>query len=52
MKGYQNRYFILDEERGVLDYYMPEDKRKSNHVRGSINLAGCNIAPDDQVNFF
>ena len=53
MKGYQNRYFVVDEERGVLDYYMPEDKRKPNHLRGSIALAECNIAPseDDSQTF-
>lgn len=53
MKGYQNRYFVVDEERGVLDYYMPEDKRKVNHLRGSIALGECNIAPseDDSQTF-
>lgn len=54
MKGYQNRYFVVDEERGVLDYYMPgEDKRKPNHLRGSIALSECNIAPseDDSQTF-
>lgn len=52
MKGYQNRYFVVDEERGVLDYYL-EDKRKPNHLRGSIALSECNIAPseDDSQTF-
>lgn len=32
---------------------MPEDKRKSNHIRGSLNLVDCNIAPseDDSQTF-
>jgi alkyl sulfatase BDS1-like metallo-beta-lactamase superfamily hydrolase len=55
MKGYQNRYFVVDERRGLLNYYMPEDvpKRRWTHVRGSINLINSNIAPseDDSQTF-
>ncbi|XP_066996822.2 oxysterol-binding protein-related protein 11 isoform X2 [Anabrus simplex] len=47
MKGWQYRWFILDPETGVLDYFLNESERKQR-PRGSVHLAGAVISPSDE----
>jgi len=52
LRGYQNRYFILDPSRGTLEYYLPQDNKRL-HPRGFIILSGGIITPseDDSQTF-
>ncbi|KAJ9586004.1 hypothetical protein L9F63_020342 [Diploptera punctata] len=47
MKGWQFRWFVLDPETGVLDYYLNESERKQR-PRGSVHLAAAVISPSDE----
>jgi hypothetical protein len=47
MKGWQYRYFKIDPEQGILEYYMP-DEPKRVRPRGSIHLQGAVISPSDE----
>eukprot|EP00794_Sanderia_malayensis_P016873 gene16873-18578_t len=47
MKGWQNRWFVLDPEKGTLTYFL--DKERVKHTpRGSVHLIGAVIAPSDE----
>jgi len=47
MKGWQNRWFVLDAERGTLAYYLDKDKVRQG-PRGSVHLSGAVIAPSEE----
>jgi len=47
MKGWQFRYFKINPEQGILEYYMP-DEPKRVRPRGSIYLQGAVISPSDE----
>ncbi|XP_069693111.1 oxysterol-binding protein-related protein 11-like isoform X2 [Periplaneta americana] len=47
MKGWQFRWFVLDPETGVLDYFLNESERKQR-PRGSVHLAAAVISPSDE----
>ncbi|XP_054153355.1 oxysterol-binding protein-related protein 11-like isoform X2 [Oppia nitens] len=47
VKGWQYRWFVLNPNRGTLEYHMLEEKKKS-HPRGCVYLAGCVISPSDE----
>lgn len=47
---YFNRYFVLDFETGILQYFMNEQtKNQSPKPRGALSLAGAIISPSDEV---
>ncbi|XP_072015596.1 oxysterol-binding protein-related protein 11-like isoform X2 [Amphiura filiformis] len=49
VKGFQYRWFMLDPQRGTLDYYMTEDNRKQQQKpRGSVHLTGAVVSPSDE----
>ncbi|EDV29532.1 uncharacterized protein TRIADDRAFT_20121 [Trichoplax adhaerens] len=48
VKGWQNRWFVLDFQKGTLTYFLTEDKRKQNNPRGSLPLSGALISPSDE----
>ncbi|XP_069504909.1 oxysterol-binding protein-related protein 10 isoform X3 [Ambystoma mexicanum] len=48
LQGWQNRYFLLDFESGVLQYFVTEAS-KSQKPRGSLPLAGSCITLGDEV---
>ncbi|PSN52038.1 Oxysterol-binding protein-related protein 11 [Blattella germanica] len=47
MKGWQFRWFVLDPESGVLDYYLNHTER-NQRPRGSVQLAAAVISPSDE----
>ncbi|CAH1242128.1 OSBPL11 [Branchiostoma lanceolatum] len=47
MKGWQYRWFVLDPDSGVLDYYVNEESKKQR-PRGSLQLAGSVMSPSDE----
>ncbi|XP_078661677.1 oxysterol-binding protein-related protein 11-like isoform X4 [Branchiostoma floridae x Branchiostoma belcheri] len=47
MKGWQYRWFVLDPNSGVLDYYVNEESKKQR-PRGSLQLAGSVMSPSDE----
>jgi len=47
MKGWQYRWFVLNPNRGTLEYHMLEEKKKS-HPRGCVYLAGCVVSPSEE----
>ncbi|KAK2515947.1 hypothetical protein Q9233_013946 [Columba guinea] len=44
----QERYFVLDFETGILQYFVNEQS-KSQKPRGTLSLAGAIISPSDEV---
>ncbi|XP_071795952.1 oxysterol-binding protein-related protein 11-like isoform X2 [Asterias amurensis] len=48
VKGWQNRWFVLDPQKGSLEYYVNEESRKTQRPRGSVHLAGAVISPSDE----
>ncbi|CAG0897205.1 unnamed protein product [Darwinula stevensoni] len=49
VKGWQYRHFILDPERGILEYYVDaHDSQKKSRPRGFVHLAGAVISPSDE----
>lgn len=46
LRGFQQRYFILDPARGTLEYYLPQDKQRL-HPRGFIILSGAIVTPSE-----
>ncbi|XP_029186921.2 oxysterol-binding protein-related protein 11-like isoform X2 [Acropora millepora] len=50
MKGWQFRWFTLDPESGVLEYYVDKEKKKLG-PRGSVYLGGSIISPSDEDSF-
>ncbi|XP_071440202.1 oxysterol-binding protein-related protein 11-like isoform X1 [Hetaerina americana] len=47
MKGWQYRFFILDPETGLLQYYLNETENRQR-PRGTVHLAGAVISPSDE----
>ncbi|KAL4224720.1 Oxysterol-binding protein-related protein 10 [Mactra antiquata] len=47
MKGWQPRWFLLDPESGMLEYFEKEEHKKQR-PRGSIHLAASVISPSDE----
>ncbi|XP_078661674.1 oxysterol-binding protein-related protein 11-like isoform X1 [Branchiostoma floridae x Branchiostoma belcheri] len=45
--GWQYRWFVLDPNSGVLDYYVNEESKKQR-PRGSLQLAGSVMSPSDE----
>lgn len=53
MKGWQYRWFVLDENTGLLSYYTSKEKMMKGVRRGCVRLKGAVIGIDDQdVNTF
>lgn len=53
MKGWQFRWFVLEENSGLLSYYTSKDKMMKGVRRGCVRLKGAVIGIDDQdVNTF
>ncbi|XP_077866414.1 oxysterol-binding protein-related protein 11-like [Saccoglossus kowalevskii] len=48
MKGWQHRWFVLDPESGVLEYYVNHEENKKHRARGSVHLGGAVISPSDE----
>ncbi|XP_071591547.1 oxysterol-binding protein-related protein 10 isoform X2 [Heliangelus exortis] len=48
LQGWQSRYFVLDFETGILQYYVNEQS-KNQKPRGTLSLAGAIISPSDEV---
>ncbi|XP_064601309.1 oxysterol-binding protein-related protein 11-like, partial [Liolophura sinensis] len=47
MKGWQYRWFVLDPESGMLEYFEKEEHKKQR-ARASVHLAGAVICPSDE----
>ncbi|XP_053385118.1 oxysterol-binding protein-related protein 11-like isoform X3 [Mercenaria mercenaria] len=47
MKGWLHRWFILDPESGMLEYFEKEEHKKQR-PRGSIHLAAAVISPSEE----
>lgn len=53
MKGWQYRWFVLEENSGLLSYYTTKEKMMKGVRRGCVRLKGAVIGIDDQdVNTF
>ncbi|XP_077347587.1 oxysterol-binding protein-related protein 10 [Lithobates pipiens] len=50
IQGWQNRYFILDFESGILQYFVTEAS-KNQKPRGSLSLAGSLVSQSDEAPF-
>ncbi|XP_022099491.1 oxysterol-binding protein-related protein 11-like [Acanthaster planci] len=48
VKGWQNRWFLLDPQKGTLEYYVNEESRKTQRPRGLVHLTGAVISPSDE----
>ncbi|KAM6338968.1 oxysterol-binding protein-related protein 10 [Podargus strigoides] len=48
LQGWQSRYFVLDFETGILQYFVNEQS-KNQKPRGALSLAGAIISPSDEV---
>lgn len=48
MKGWQYRWFVLDDNMGILSYYISREKRMRGERRGCIRLQGAVIGIDDE----
>ncbi|XP_041040791.1 oxysterol-binding protein-related protein 10-like isoform X1 [Carcharodon carcharias] len=48
IQGWQNRYFVLNWELGVLQYFVNE-QCKGQKPRGVLHLSGALISPSDEV---
>ncbi|XP_038052986.1 oxysterol-binding protein-related protein 11-like isoform X2 [Patiria miniata] len=48
VKGWQNRWFLLDPQKGTLEYYVTEESRKTQRPRGLVHLTGAVISPSDE----
>ncbi|XP_056376065.1 oxysterol-binding protein-related protein 10 isoform X3 [Hyla sarda] len=48
IQGWQNRYFILDFDSGILQYFITEAS-KTQKPRGSLSLAGSVISLSDEA---
>ncbi|XP_020625338.1 oxysterol-binding protein-related protein 9-like [Orbicella faveolata] len=47
VKGWQYRWFVLDDNTGLLSYYTSKDKMMRGTRRGCLRLKGANIGIDD-----
>ncbi|KAI9563087.1 hypothetical protein GHT06_010544 [Daphnia sinensis] len=50
MKGWQNRWFVLDPRTGMLEYFMSEAERKQR-PRASLHLAGAIVVPSEEDSY-
>jgi len=48
MKGWQYRWFVLDDSSGLLSYYTSRDKMMKGARRGCVRLRGAIIGIDDE----
>ncbi|KAL4236704.1 Oxysterol-binding protein-related protein 9 [Mactra antiquata] len=48
VKGWQYRWFVLDDNAGLLSYYTSKDKMKRGSRRGCVRLKGAVIGIDDE----
>ncbi|CAK8676002.1 unnamed protein product [Clavelina lepadiformis] len=48
MKGWQYRWFVLDDNAGLLSYYTSKDKMKKGARRGCVRLRDAIIGIDDE----
>ncbi|XP_046387861.1 oxysterol-binding protein-related protein 9 isoform X1 [Ischnura elegans] len=48
MKGWQNRWFVLDDNAGLLSYYTSREKMMRGVRRGCVRLKGAVIGIDDE----
>ncbi len=48
MKGWQYRWFVLDEGAGLFSYYTSRDKMVRGVRRGCVRLRGAVIGIDDE----
>nr|CAB3264585.1 oxysterol-binding protein-related protein 9 [Phallusia mammillata] len=48
MKGWQYRWFVLDDNTGLLSYYTSKDKMKRGSRRGCVRLRDAIIGIDDE----
>ncbi|XP_052243757.1 oxysterol-binding protein-related protein 9-like isoform X2 [Dreissena polymorpha] len=48
VKGWQYRWFVLDDTAGLLSYYTSKDKMKRGSRRGCVRLKGAIIGIDDE----
>ncbi|XP_078656731.1 oxysterol-binding protein-related protein 9-like isoform X5 [Branchiostoma floridae x Branchiostoma belcheri] len=48
MKGWQYRWFVLDDSTGLLSYYTSKDKMMRGARRGCVRLKGAVIGIDDE----
>ncbi|CAG5121302.1 unnamed protein product, partial [Candidula unifasciata] len=48
MKGWQYRWFVLDDAAGLLSYYTSKDKMVKGSRRGCVRLSGAVIGIDDE----
>ncbi|XP_055996050.1 oxysterol-binding protein-related protein 11-like isoform X2 [Ostrea edulis] len=47
MKGWQFRWFVMDTESGMLEYFEKEEHKKQR-PRGYVHLSGAVISPSDE----
>ncbi|RUS77935.1 hypothetical protein EGW08_014309 [Elysia chlorotica] len=47
MKGYQYRWFVLDPDSGMFEYFEKEEHKKQR-PRGSVHLAAAVVSPSDE----
>lgn len=48
VNGWQYRWFVLDQNSGLISYYTSKDKMKKGSRRGCFSLKGAIIGIDDQ----
>ncbi|KAL4657405.1 oxysterol-binding protein-related protein 10-like [Arapaima gigas] len=48
LQGWQNRYFVLDPDKGQLQYFVNEHS-KSQKPRGWLPLVGASVIPSDET---
>ena len=49
MKGWQYRYFVLDDNAGLFSYYTSKEKMMRGARRGCVRLRGALVGIDDEV---
>ncbi|XP_066297769.1 oxysterol-binding protein-related protein 9-like isoform X7 [Branchiostoma lanceolatum] len=49
MKGWQYRWFVLDDSTGLLSYYTSKDKMMRGARRGCVRLKGASIGTEDNT---
>ena len=49
MKGWQYRYFVLDDNAGLFSYYTSREKMMRGARRGCVRLRGALVGIDDEV---
>ncbi|XP_078656732.1 oxysterol-binding protein-related protein 9-like isoform X6 [Branchiostoma floridae x Branchiostoma belcheri] len=52
MKGWQYRWFVLDDSTGLLSYYTSKDKMMRGARRGCVRLKGASIGTEDKTNVY